>query len=165
MKTNSNKAADAVRILLSVVLAAIFLSTLLFARAEANDAVSGAGIGVSDGDRDGDGMIEGVGAGPESGIGESISRGLEEIKDGAESLAEGLIGGEGTEGIGRGPVETDPGVVKDTEPYAVPNEENSNSEKEPADTFWALASVVAAVAAIAAIAVAVPKKTPKKEDE
>jgi hypothetical protein len=99
-----------------------------------------------------------------SGIGDGISRGLDEIKDGTESFAADMIGGEGTEGTGRGPVETDPGVVRDNAPYAAPTGEKTNAENEPADTFWVVAAVVASVAAVAAIAVAIPKRTPEKKD-
>ncbi|MBR3424157.1 MAG: hypothetical protein IKN50_07230 [Clostridia bacterium] len=167
MKKNCNCSADAFRIACSAVLAAVFFSTLLSAkpaRVEAAGTVPGAGIGVSDGDRDGDGMIEGIAGDPLSDIGEGVSRGLEEMKDGAESLADGVFGGEGTEGMGRGPVETDPGVVRDNEPYSAPNTEKTTAENEPADTFWVVAAVVASVAAIVALAVAIPKRPVKKED-
>ena len=146
MKADKNKRADAVRIACSAVLAAVLFSTLFFARP--------AQVGAAD-----------LGNVRASGIGDGISRGLEEIKDGTESFAADMIGGEGTEGTGRGPVETDPGVVRDNAPYAAPGTEKTNVENEPSDTFWVLAAVVASVAAIAALAVAIPKRPAKKEDK
>ncbi len=146
MKTNEKKAADAVRIACSAVLAAILFAALFFVRPVR--------VGATD-----------LGDGQASGIGNSISRGLEEIKDGAGSAASDMIGGVGTEGTGRGPVETDPGVVRDSEQYAAPDGEKMNADREPADTFWVIAAVIASVAAIAAIAVAIPDRTPKKEEK
>ncbi|MBQ6263487.1 MAG: hypothetical protein IJK58_08240 [Clostridia bacterium] len=146
MKKSYGSAADAFRIACSAVLAAAFFSALFLA---GQARVGAAGLGNE----------------PSSGIGDSISRGLEEIKDGAGSLADGMIGGEGTEGTGRGPAETDPGVVKNSEPYAAPDTEKTNAENEPADTFRVVTAIVASVAAIAAVAVAVPKRTPGKEIE
>ncbi|MBQ6678027.1 MAG: hypothetical protein IJM71_08265 [Clostridia bacterium] len=146
MKTDKNKAADAFRIACSAVLTAVMFATLFIAKP--------ARVGAA-----------GVGDGTASGIGDSISRGLEELGDTAGSLASDMIGGEGTEGIGRGPVETDPGVVKDNAPYSAPNAEKTNAENEPADTFWVIGAVVASVAAIGALAVAIPKRPIKKEDK
>ena len=167
MKKDKERTADAVRIACCAVLAALFFSTALFARPAqvgAADAVPGAGIGQSDGDVDGDGMVEGPREEPASDIGDGIGMGIEEIKDGLESIASDMIGGEGTEGTGRGPVETDPGVVRDTTAYGMQNGKKTNVEKESADTLWVVAAVVAAVAAVAALAVALPKRTVKKEE-
>ena len=146
MKTDKNKTADAVRIACSAVLAAVLFSALFFA--------GPAPAGAAD-----------AGEPPASGIGDGVSVGLGEADGGAGSLASGMTGGEGTEGTGRGPVETDPGVVRDNAPYAAPTGEKTNAENEPADTFWVVAAVVASVAAIGALAVAIPKRPVQKEDK
>ena len=90
MKKDKERTADAVRIACCVVLAALFFCTMIFARPAqvgAEGAVPGADIGSSDGDVDGDGMVEGPREEPASDIGDSIGRGIEEIKDGTGSLA------------------------------------------------------------------------------
>ena len=163
MREYSGKTADVIRIACSVALAAVFFCAAFFAqpaRVGATDGTPGVGIG----NVGGDGMAEGTRNEPASGIGDSISRGLDDVKDGAGSLFPDMIGGEGTEGPGRGPAETDPGVVKDTVQNGVGNVKKANVEKEPVDTFWVVAAVIAAVAAVAAVAVAVPKRTPRAEN-
>ena len=146
MKTDKNKTADAVRIACSAVLAAVLFSALFFA--------GPAPAGAAD-----------AGEPPASGIGDGVSVGPGEADGGAGSLASGMIGGEGTEGIGRGAAETDPGVVRDNAPYAAPVTEKTKVEHEPSDTFWVVAAVVASVTAIAALAVAIPKRTPEKKTD
>ena len=138
-------------------------------RAGATEVTPGMDIGSSDGDRDGDGMVEGPVSSDKSGaeelasdIGDSISRGMESVKEGAEELASGLIGGEATEGAGRGPAETDPGAVKDDGTKATGIEELEAADRATADTVWVIVSVIAAVAVIAAIVIAVPKRDGKK---
>ena len=173
MKHDGNRAADVLRIAASVVLAALmFCAVFSLQHARAENGIPGTDIGSSDGDRDGDGMIEG----PEnevtsplgealSDIGDSVSRGINDIEDGAESLASDIIGGVGTDGTGRGPVETDPGSVKDTATAEAEGTNKANAENDAANTLWVVAAVIAAVAAVAAVAVAIPKRTPKKDNK
>ena len=159
MKQNNDKKGDAVIIACSAVLAAVFFCALFFAQPPqvgATGSVPGAGIGVSDGDRDNDGVIEGPADSSAGNIGDSISRGLEEIKDGAESLASDMIG-DGTE-------RTDRETVGKGEENGGADDKSANAEREPANTVWVVAAVIAAVAAVTAIAVAVPKRNTKKED-
>ena len=133
-------------------------------RVGATGATPGVGIGSSDGDRDGDGMIEGPvtdGKTPAeqiaSDIGDSVSRGMEDIREGASELSSGMTG-EATEGTGRGPVETDPGTVKDGG-----EAKTKDAARETADTVWVIVAVIAAVAVVAAIVIAVPRKGKKSD--
>ena len=139
-------------------------------RVGATEVTPGMDIGSADGDRDGDGIVEGPVSGEKSGaeelasdIGDSISRGMESVREGAEELASGMMGGEATEEKGRGPVETDPGAVKDGDAKTAGIEELAAADRATADTVWVIISVIAAVAVISAIVIAVPKKDGKKE--
>ena len=97
-----------------------------------------------------------TGAGLPGEIGESISEGLDDLKEDVEEARDRINGvPEKTENEGRGEMETDPGVVKDEG-----DKEMTEKEKDRA-AGWIAAAVVVAAAAIALVIALVPKRRKK----
>lgn len=142
-------------LLVSLLLATTWIPALQGPVRVSAETGAGMDIGSSDGDVDGDGFVEGKdgdGGGLIGEIGDGISEGMDDLKEGAEEARDRINGApEKTENEGRGSVETDPGVVKD--------EGKGMTEKEKDHAAgWIAAAVVIAAAAVALVIALVPKR-------